>query len=66
MVYVTHNVAEAVYLADRVVVMTPHPGTLKVVVPISLARPRDPLSVEFLEYQKQLLRHLGQDASAKD
>jgi NitT/TauT family transport system ATP-binding protein len=65
-VYVTHNVAEAVYLADRVVVMTPHPGTLKVVVPIALARPRDPLSVEFLEYQKELLRHLGQDASAKD
>jgi len=65
-VYVTHNVAEAVYLADRVVVMTPHPGTLKTVVPIALPRPRDPLSVEFLDYQKQLLRHLGQDAAAKD
>ncbi len=64
-VYVTHNVAEAVYLADRVVVMTPHPGTLKSVVPISLTRPRDPLSVEFLEYQKQLLRHLGQEAAAQ-
>jgi NitT/TauT family transport system ATP-binding protein len=63
-VYVTHNVAEAVYLADRVVVMTPHPGTLKVEVPISLARPRDPLSIEFLEYQKQLLRHLGQEPAA--
>jgi ABC-type nitrate/sulfonate/bicarbonate transport system ATPase subunit len=59
-IYVTHNVAEAVYLADRVVVMTPHPGTVKVEVPIALARPRDPLSVEFLDYQKQLLRHLGQ------
>jgi ABC-type nitrate/sulfonate/bicarbonate transport system ATPase subunit len=65
-IYVTHNVAEAVYLADRVVVMTPHPGKMKVVVPITLPRPRDPLSVEFLEYQKQLLRHLGQDASATD
>ena len=61
-VYVTHNVAEAVYLADRVLVMTPHPGTVKAAVPISLARPRDPLSVEFLECQKELLRHLGEIA----
>jgi NitT/TauT family transport system ATP-binding protein len=58
-VYVTHNVAEAVYLADRVVVMTPHPGTVKTEVPIRLPRPRDPLSVEFLDCQKELLRHLG-------
>jgi NitT/TauT family transport system ATP-binding protein len=58
-IYVTHNVAEAVYLADRVVVMTPHPGTVKTQVPIDLARPRDPLSIEFLHYQKELLRHLG-------
>ena len=58
-IYVTHNVAEAVYLADRVVVMTPHPGTVRTQVPIGLARPRDPLSIEFLDYQKELLRHLG-------
>jgi NitT/TauT family transport system ATP-binding protein len=58
-VYVTHNVAEAVYLADRVVVMTPHPGTVKCQVPIRLDRPRDPLSVEFLEHQKEVLRHLA-------
>src|SRR5215471_8887685 len=64
-VYVTHNVAEAVYLADRVVVMTPHPGMVKTEVPIRLPRPRDPLSVEFLQYQKSLLHHLGQDAGAR-
>ena len=63
-IYVTHNVAEAVYLADRVVVMTPHPGRLKSEISIDLPRPRDPLSVEFLEHQKQLLRHLGQETHA--
>jgi len=61
-IYVTHNVAEAVYLADRVVVMTPHPGTVKIEVPITLKRPRDPLSVEFLDYQKRLLTELGQQS----
>ena len=62
-IYVTHNVAEAVFLADRVVVMTPHPGTIKTEVPIRLPRPRDPLSVEFLGYQKELLRHLTEQAA---
>src|SRR6516225_7824404 len=65
-VYVTHNVAEAVYLADRVVVMTPHPGRVKIDIPIALKRPRDPLSVEFLQCQKDLLRHLGSETTAPD
>jgi NitT/TauT family transport system ATP-binding protein len=60
-IYVTHNVAEAVYLADRVIVMSPHPGTVKADIRITLARPRDPLSAEFLEWQKALLRRLGHE-----
>jgi NitT/TauT family transport system ATP-binding protein len=63
-IYVTHNVAEAVYLADRVIVMTPHPGRVKTEIKITLPRPRDPLSVEFLDCQKELLRHLGEQGGA--
>jgi NitT/TauT family transport system ATP-binding protein len=43
--------------------MTPHPGRIKATIEIALPRPRDPLSVEFLDYQKQLLNHLA-DAKA--
>jgi NitT/TauT family transport system ATP-binding protein len=57
-VYVTHNVAEAVYLADRIVVLTPHPGTVKAEVRVTLPRPRDPLSVPFVECQKDVVGYL--------
>jgi len=56
-IFVTHNIAEAVYLSDRVVVFTARPGKIKAVVPIDLPRPR-PLKmkrqVEFVKYEDEL------------
>ena len=51
-IFVTHNVTEAIFLADRVVVMTPRPGRLAHVFPIDLPRPRtieQTFSPEFIE-----------------
>ncbi|MBX9589373.1 MAG: ABC transporter ATP-binding protein [Hyphomonadaceae bacterium] len=58
-VYITHNVAEAVYLGDKVIVMAAHPGTIRQEIRIPLARPRDPLSDEFIATQRHLLTVLG-------
>jgi NitT/TauT family transport system ATP-binding protein len=39
--FITHSIAEAVFLSDRVAIMTPRPGQIRDIVRIPLARPRD-------------------------
>jgi len=39
-VFVTHNIPEAVLLSDRIVVMTPRPGKVKTIIPVDIPRPR--------------------------
>jgi len=55
-VFVTHSIEEAIYLADRIVVMTYRPGTIKRDITVTLPRLRDPADPEF----NALKRELGQ------
>jgi NitT/TauT family transport system ATP-binding protein len=58
-VYITHNVAEAVFLGDKILVLNAHPGTVKAEIRLELPRPRDPLSEPFIAKQREVLRQLG-------
>lgn len=53
-VFVTHDMAEAVLLADEVAVMSPRPGTIREVVDIRLGRPRDATQPEVASYIQRL------------
>jgi ABC-type nitrate/sulfonate/bicarbonate transport system ATPase subunit len=53
-VFVTHDVAEAAVLADQVAVMSPRPGTIRDVVEIALARPRDVTQPDVTRYIQRL------------
>ena len=49
-VFVTHSIPEAVYLADRVVVMSPRPGRITSIIDVALGRDRDELTREASEF----------------
>ena len=53
-IFVTHSIEESIYLADRIVVMTYRPGTIKKDVSVDLPRPRDPSSSGFNDLKKEL------------
>ena len=59
--YVTHNLAEAVYLAQRIVVMKPRPGRIHEIITVDLPRPRDPLSPAFVEIQRYINEAIKED-----
>ncbi|TCS77473.1 ABC transporter ATP-binding protein [Pectinatus cerevisiiphilus] len=68
-VFVTHSIDEAIFLADRVVVMASNPGTIKDIIQIELPRPRDGIraSTEFGKLRQEIWQLLqGQHISTEE
>lgn len=55
MILVTHDVEEAAYLGDKVLVMHPRPGRIHKIIPVALARPRKKMSSEFAKIKGEIL-----------
>jgi ABC-type nitrate/sulfonate/bicarbonate transport system ATPase subunit len=58
MLLVTHDIDEAIYMADRIVIMTPHPGRVERIMAVALDRPRQRSSSEFLRLRSEILELL--------
>jgi ABC-type nitrate/sulfonate/bicarbonate transport system ATPase subunit len=58
MLLVTHDIDEAIYMADRIVILTPHPGRIERIITVPLERPRLRNSPEFLNLRGDILELL--------
>src|SRR6478609_8113442 len=58
MLLVTHDIDEAIYMSDRILIMTQAPGRIDREIGIDLARPRDRTSDSFLRFRSEILEHL--------
>ncbi|MDE1980842.1 MAG: ABC transporter ATP-binding protein [Betaproteobacteria bacterium] len=59
--FVTHSIEESIFLADRIVVMTYRPGTVKRDLLVDLPRPRDPAAPEFNRLKRELSELVAQE-----
>jgi ABC-type nitrate/sulfonate/bicarbonate transport system ATPase subunit len=52
---VTHDIDEAIYMSDRIVIVTPRPGRIEQIIPVKMNRPRDRSSPDFLSLRSDIL-----------
>lgn len=55
MLLVTHDIDEALYLSDRIIIMTPRPGRISQIIPVNLPHPRERGGPEFIELRREIM-----------
>jgi ABC-type nitrate/sulfonate/bicarbonate transport system ATPase subunit len=66
---VTHDIDEAIYMSDRIVIMTPRPGRIEQIIPVKMDRSRDRSSPDFLRLRSDILQTMhfaGRSLAGKD
>jgi ABC-type nitrate/sulfonate/bicarbonate transport system ATPase subunit len=58
MLLVTHDIDEAIYMSDRIIILSQRPGTIEQIIPIALDRPRDRSSSDFFSLRSEILELL--------
>ncbi len=66
MILVTHDVDEAIYLSDRIIIMTPRPGRVSEILDIKLPQPRHRGGTEFLSIRKSILEKFHLASASPD
>lgn len=62
-IFVTHHIDEAVYLADRVLIFTARPGRILESVSVDMSRPRSIISAEFEQHRTMFIEHLRSEVT---
>lgn len=66
MIMVTHDIDEAIFLSDRIVVLSAKPGVVKDIISVNLPRPRERSSLEFMELRRKVMLTLYEKDKDKD
>lgn len=65
MILVTHDIDEAIYLSDRIIVLSSRPGEIKDIITVDTARPRDRSSIEFIKIRQRIYKEFFKNSNVE-